>query len=413
MKHTSILLSLAAVVCSLFTATHCARAQSTAFTYQGFLTSQGAPANGSFDLQFAVFDAVSGGAQQGVTVVSNSFGVTNGLFTVTVDPGANVFTGAARWLNVAVRPAGSATFTNVVPRQSVTAAPYAITAGTVTGPINGASIAAGTVTSTQLAAGAVTAANIASNSITANQLAAGAAVSNLNASGQTGVASGGMILSASDTNAALANAGYVKIGVTTTSDSWLQRTTVPSPVSRYSHTAVWTGGEVIVWGGFNGSAYLNDGGRYNPAADTWTPVTTVGAPSVRDSHTAVWTGSEMIVWGGETNTPGVFNDGGRYSPAADTWTAVTTNGAPSARGSHTAVWTGIEMIVWGGISNATYSTDGGRFNPASNSWTAVSTTNAPSVRRFHTAVWTGNEMVVWGGNHGGPNNNNSTTVGRR
>ena len=35
------------------------------------------------------------------------------------------------------------------------------------------------------------------------------------------------------------------------------------------HTAVWTGSEMIVWGGFDGG-YLNDGGRYNPAANSWT-----------------------------------------------------------------------------------------------------------------------------------------------
>ena len=61
---------------------------------------------------------------------------------------------------------------------------------------------------------------------------------------------------------------------------------------------MWTGSEMIVWGGYNGSGYLNDGGRYNPAANSWTAVTTTGAPAARAYHTAVWTGSEMIVWGG-------------------------------------------------------------------------------------------------------------------
>ena len=45
--------------------------------------------------------------------------------------------------------------------------------------------------------------------------------------------------------------------------------------------------------------YLNDGGRYDPAANTWTALPTSGAPAARDYHTAVWTGSEMIVWGGD------------------------------------------------------------------------------------------------------------------
>ncbi len=77
--------------------------------------------------------------------------------------------------------------------------------------------------------------------------------------------------------------------------------------------------------------------------DTWTPTPT--PPDARAYHTAVWTGTEMIVWGGgfpQTNT------GGRYDPATDTWAATGLSGAPSARLGHTAVWTGTEMIVWGG-----------------------------------------------------------------
>jgi N-acetylneuraminic acid mutarotase len=98
---------------------------------------------------------------------------------------------------------------------------------------------------------------------------------------------------------------------------------------------------------------LNDGGRYNPAGNSWTAVTTTGAPAARDLHTAVWTGSEMIVWGGFGSG---LNDGGRYNPAGNSWTAVTTSGAPAARFYHTAVWTGSEMIVWGGSAfNDTWS----------------------------------------------------------
>ena len=56
---------------------------------------------------------------------------------------------------------------------------------------------------------------------------------------------------------------------------------------------------MIVWGGyFNGSGYLNTGGRYNPSTDSWTATSTTNAPDGRACHTAVWTGSEMIVWGG-------------------------------------------------------------------------------------------------------------------
>ena len=50
-------------------------------------------------------------------------------------------------------------------------------------------------------------------------------------------------------------------------------------------------------------------------------------------HTAVWTGSEMIVWGGDMLNPICqdFNTGGRYDPRADSWTATSTTNAPDGR----------------------------------------------------------------------------------
>jgi N-acetylneuraminic acid mutarotase len=122
---------------------------------------------------------------------------------------------------------------------------------------------------------------------------------------------------------------------------------------------------MIVWGGYGGSPSsgtpLNDGGRYNPAGNSWTAVTTTGAPAARYQHTAVWTGSEMIVWGG--NNGSSLNDGGRYNAAGNSWTAVTTTAAPAARYQHTAVWTGSEMIVWGGYNGSIYLNDTFSYTP--------------------------------------------------
>src|SRR5213593_3499815 len=83
-----------------------------------------------------------------------------------------------------------------------------------------------------------------------------------------------------------------------TDDTWTATSTTSAPAGRASHTAVWTGSEMIVWGGTDGSSFLNTGGRYNPSTDSWTATSTTGAPAGRANHTAVWTGSEMIVWGG-------------------------------------------------------------------------------------------------------------------
>src|SRR5437870_3493484 len=118
--------------------------------------------------------------------------------------------------------------------------------------------------------------------------------------------------------------------------------------------------------------------------DTWTATSTTGAPAGRDAHTAVWTGSEMIVWGGATGSS-VLNTGGRYNPGTDSWTATSTTSAPAGRYHHTAVWTGSEMIVWGGSSGSGFLNTGGRYNPGTDSWTATSTTSAPAGRYYHTA----------------------------
>ena len=95
-------------------------------------------------------------------------------------------------------------------------------------------------------------------------------------------------------------------------------------------------------------SYLNTGGRYNPSTDSWTATSTTNAPDGRYYHTAVWTGSEMIVWGGY-GAGTYFNTGGRYNPSTDSWTATSTTSWPIGRAYHTAVWTGSEMIVWGGL----------------------------------------------------------------
>jgi N-acetylneuraminic acid mutarotase len=181
-----------------------------------------------------------------------------------------------------------------------------------------------------------------------------------------------------------------------TNDSWTATGTANVPSARYFHTAVWTGSEMIVWGGQGGSELFNTGGRYNPSTDSWTATSIINAPSARISNTAVWTGNEMIVWGGYADS-GPSNTGGRYNPITDSWTAISTTNAPSARNFHTAVWTGSAMIVWGGDDNSGFLNTGGRYRPSTDSWTATSTTNAPSARDLHTAVWTGSEMIVWGG----------------
>ncbi|HVR96076.1 MAG TPA: hypothetical protein VMW27_05645 [Thermoanaerobaculia bacterium] len=173
------------------------------------------------------------------------------------------------------------------------------------------------------------------------------------------------------------------------------------PAGRLGHIAVWTGSKMIVWGGVSDQR-TNTGGIYDPAANEWSATNTAGAPAGRDSMTVVWTGTQMIVWGGRGGQFGTdfLGTGGRFNPQSNTWAATSLDGAaPSPRSQHTAVWTGKWMIVWGGeINNDTFLGDGALYDPAINTWQPVNTgPMAPTARYEHVAVWTGSQMIVWGG----------------
>jgi hypothetical protein len=178
-------------------------------------------------------------------------------------------------------------------------------------------------------------------------------------------------------------------------DTW-RATSVSGLAPRYEHTAVWTGSHMILWGG-RGTQNLNDGAVYDPASDTWTSMTTVGAPKPRSDHTAVFTGTKMVVFGGFDDNGNLLNDGGQYDPATDSWEPISTANAPSARHLHTAVWTGTHMIVWGGFDGTSSIATGGSYDPVMDTWVATSLAGCPSPRDKHTSVFTGTRMIVWGG----------------
>ncbi len=100
-------------------------AQGTAFTYQGRLNDTAAPATGNYDLRFTIHDAATSGSQVAGPLTNSPTGVSNGLFTVVLDFGAGVFTGADRWLEIGVRTNSGGPFTTLAPRQPFTTTPYA------------------------------------------------------------------------------------------------------------------------------------------------------------------------------------------------------------------------------------------------------------------------------------------------
>ncbi|HXC24839.1 MAG TPA: hypothetical protein VNU46_02910 [Gemmatimonadaceae bacterium] len=211
-----------------------------------------------------------------------------------------------------------------------------------------------------------------------------------------------------------------------------------APAFRGGATALWTGSQMIVWGGYANlddgvdggyeQVTYGDGALYEPTTDTWTPMSKNGAPFPRGGESSVWSGKEMLIWGGWDETAGVVKvppeqgpplvmDGGsvspfppgdpalsgaRYDPITDTWSTMSSNGQPSIRANHAAVWTGTEMIVWGGAVPPFVSavgnvlSDGGAYNPVTDVWRAIQ--SAPNTGlTVATSVWTGTEMLVWGG----------------
>lgn len=148
-------------------------AQGTASTYQGQLTDRGAPASGSYDLTFTLYDDPTGGAQWFEVITNTAVVVSNGLFTTLVDFGADPFDGTARWLEIAVATNGSGAFSPLAPRQPLTPTPYALHASNA-GSAGQADTALG------VAPNAVTVTGILDSTITAAKIADGQVVKGLN-----------------------------------------------------------------------------------------------------------------------------------------------------------------------------------------------------------------------------------------
>ena len=182
-----------------------------------------------------------------------------------------------------------------------------------------------------------------------------------------------------------------------TYNSWLTTQTTAAPAARTNHTSLWTGQNMIVWGGEDGTQKFNSGYKYNPFDDSWTAISTTGAPTARSHHKALWIGNRMVIWGGQTAGGVQTNTGAIYNPFNDSWTAMSTTGAPSARESYSAISTGSKFIVWGGLASGSYLNDGAIYDVNTNTWTALPSTNAPSARSRHKAQWNGTKMFIWGG----------------
>lgn len=238
-----------------------------------------------------------------------------------------------------------------------------------------------------------------------------------------GVPGSGIILSETNYNAVLENAGYELIGKTQmtfagfgASGSWvpIPMINIPSVNAIANATGVLTTDKYIIWGGYysgdftGASGYKNLGYMFDSTSNSWTNTSTTGAPSARYRHFAGRLPSNrMLIFGGySTNISGgnvPYNDGAIFTPATNTWGALfSTTNAPNAfsliSGKYALDTIANKLYTYSYYIGVPYLNV---YNISTNSWSALSTSNAPTGAALGANVWMGspiNKWMFWGGN---------------
>jgi len=307
---------------------------STEFTYQGQLRADALPASGSYDLQFALFDAVTAGTQIGTTATSSGVTVTNGVFTVVLDFGSQAFSGDDRWLEVSVQPAGGSGYTTLAPRQQLTATPYALalpnlrTEASMNGPsflsanvIGGSSVnavAAG-VTGVVIAGGGAT--NGFPQLIDANYSSIGGGYSNtITANGAQSTIAGGV--------GNIASAGGVTIA------------------GGQSNTGSGNFGTV-------GGGQSNTAGGTNATVPGGDSNTASGAGSFAAGHRAKAINTGSFVWGDSTNADLTSTANDQMTIRASGGVALTVNATNATAVPVGTLYRDNTVVAWGRVSGNT------------------------------------------------------------
>lgn len=259
---------------------------------------------------------------------------------------------------------------------------------------------------------------------------------------------------ATDNAPTLTNTGGI---YDTVNNTWATMSTTGAPSAREWPAAVWTGTQLVIYGGWAADGTMVSGGAvYTPGTNSWTTIASspVGNASATKAAEAppcemawsgsrvlvfcvgsfdsalydpatntwegsdvltatagasmVWTGSKLLRWGGVDMATymGALpkTTGALYDPTTQLWSPIADSaGVVSGRFKPSFVWTGTKAIAWGGydVFNSTVLNDGGMYDPATDTWIATSMTNAPPGALYVTAAWTGSRMVVWGGQDAG------------
>jgi hypothetical protein len=399
-------LFVALVIPSIFNAKFSiANAQGTAFTYNGKLNDRGNAANGSYDLCFTLYDAVTDGDVIG-SVTNTATRVSKGLFIATLDFG-NVFDGSDYWLEIAVRKNGYGAFSILSPRQPITPTPYAIY-----------SAKAGSAATAQVAnsASSVSAQNI-TGTIDPSQLS-----SEVVTNGASGVTINGFFSGNGTgvTNISVNSLFMISNSIIAWGDNSAGETTIPAGLNNviaiaagsYFSLAVKSDGTVVGWG------------------DNFYSETTI--PSGLSNVVAVAAGSyfslalkndgTVTAWGRnsnfQTSVPSGLNSVIAVSAGSAHCLALKSNGTVTAWGDNTFG----ETTVPSGLNNVVAVAAGEYFSLALKSdgtvvewgFNSVGQTNVPSglnnvvavaVGAGHSlALKTNGTVVAWGFNNDGQAN---------
>jgi N-acetylneuraminic acid mutarotase len=163
-------------------------------------------------------------------------------------------------------------------------------------------------------------------------------------------------------------------------DTWRRLPAPPKTESQCMRSAAWTGKEMFVWG-----CQLT---AYEPKTNQWRRL-----PDAPTGHgIVVWSGRELIGWGGGC-CGDASDDGSAYNPATNTWRKLAP--APVAgQQSPVGAWTGRELVVFNGRGPDGTRVGGAAYNPNTDTWRRIP--SQPAIRPGAIAVYDGNEIHLLG-----------------
>jgi hypothetical protein len=150
---------------------------------------------------------------------------------------------------------------------------------------------------------------------------------------------------------------------------------------------IWTGTEVLLY---------PVGLAFDPGSDTWRRLPPAPHDPAYRQTAVVWTGSEMIVFGGGEVDSETAHQGAAYDPETNEWRRIAD--APVGLNLLSAVWTGDEVIVFGSLLNGrnvaeTETSVGAAYDPVTDTWRML----PPSALspQATSAVFAGGRLIAW------------------